>query len=56
MPLGAAAVRSVAAKVAPFSFDAIYGAFWDRVIATGAKRAIAASVDRHVAWLERDAI
>jgi hypothetical protein len=56
MPLGAAAVRRVAAKVAPFSFDAIYGAFWDRVIATGAKRAIAASVERHLAWLERDAI
>jgi hypothetical protein len=55
LPLGAAAVQSIAARVAPFAFEAIYGAFWDRVIATGAKRALEVSVNRHVAWLDRDA-
>jgi hypothetical protein len=55
IPLGAAAVRAIAAIVEPWPFDAIYGAFWDRVIATDAKRAFAASVARHLHWVEREA-
>src|SRR5579871_256243 len=34
IPLGEKAVRAVAATVAPFDYDVIYGAFWDRVILT----------------------
>lgn len=56
IPLSAAAVRRVAARVAPRKFDAIYGAFWDRVIPTGAKHALDVSVARHIEWLERDAL
>jgi hypothetical protein len=55
IPLGAAAVRRIAAIVEPWSYDSIYGAFWDRVIPCGGKAAVAASVARHIAWLERDA-
>ena len=45
MPLGAAAVRRIAAAVEPLAFDRIYGAWWGRNIASGAKAAFAASVE-----------
>jgi hypothetical protein len=56
IPLGEKAVRAVAATVAPYQYDAIYGAFWDRVIPEHAKKAMGASVDRHIEWLRRDAL
>ena len=49
MPLNAAAVRRIAAAVEPLAFDRIYGAWWDRNIASGAKAAFAASVQRYIA-------
>ncbi|WBL78317.1 MBL fold metallo-hydrolase [Bradyrhizobium xenonodulans] len=49
MPLNAAAVRRIAAAVEPFAFDRIYGAWWGRNIASGAKAAFAASVERYIA-------
>ncbi len=48
-PLGAAAVRRIAEIVAPLAFDRIYGAWWDRNIASGAKAAFDASVARYLA-------
>lgn len=51
LPLGAAAVRGIAARLAPWPYDRIYGAFWDRVIERDAKRALQASVDRYLAWI-----
>ena len=53
IPLGVAAVRRIAEIVEPWTFDAIYGAFWDRVIPTGGKQAFRTSIARHIAWLER---
>jgi hypothetical protein len=35
----------------PFAFDAIYGIFFDRVIPSGGKEVLRASVDRYVAAL-----
>jgi hypothetical protein len=55
IPLGATAVQSVANRIMPFEYDAIYGAFWDRVIPGAAKRAMEVSVARHIAWLQREA-
>jgi glyoxylase-like metal-dependent hydrolase (beta-lactamase superfamily II) len=49
MPLNAAAVRRIAAAVEPLAFDRIYGAWWGRNIASGAKAAFAASVERYIA-------
>jgi hypothetical protein len=49
MPLGAPAVRRIAAAVEPLAFDRIYGAWWGRNIATGAKAAFAVSVERYIA-------
>jgi glyoxylase-like metal-dependent hydrolase (beta-lactamase superfamily II) len=48
-PLGASAVRRIADMIAPLSFDRIYGAWWDRNIASGAKAAFDASVTRYLA-------
>jgi hypothetical protein len=42
--------------VKPWPFDAIYGAFWDRVIPAGGKAAVQASVNRHITLLERNAV
>jgi hypothetical protein len=49
IPLNAAAVMRVADVVAPLSFDRIYGAWWGRNIAEGAKAAFDASVRRYLA-------
>jgi len=48
IPLNAGAVRDIAAVVAPLQFDRIYGAWWDRNIANGAKSAFDASVERYL--------
>lgn len=56
IPLGEKAVRAVAATVEPYSYDAIYGAFWDRVIPVNAKAVMKASVERHIEWLNKDAL
>jgi hypothetical protein len=49
IPLDAAAVRRIAETVGPFAFDRIYGAWWDRNIASGGKAAFDASVKRYLA-------
>src|SRR5262249_5248241 len=48
IPLGATAVRRVAAAVEPFGFDRIYGAFRDLTIASDGKAAVARSVERYL--------
>jgi glyoxylase-like metal-dependent hydrolase (beta-lactamase superfamily II) len=49
IPLNAAAVRQIAQAVAPLAFDRIYGGWWDRNIASGAKAFFDASVRRYLA-------
>jgi hypothetical protein len=49
IPLNAAAIRRIADAVAPLAFDAIYGAWWGRNIASGAKASFDASVRRYFA-------
>ena len=49
IPLSAQEIKGIAAALAPFSYDTIYGHYFDRVIATGAKQAMAASVKRYLA-------
>jgi len=48
-PLGAAAVRRIADVIAPLGFDRIYGAWWERNVASDAKAAFDASVKRYLA-------
>lgn len=54
IPLGATSVRNLAGRLAGWPFEAIYGAWWDRVILTDGQAAMARSVERHVHWIGRD--
>ncbi len=51
IPLPATAVRKMDAVMRPFAYDRIYGAWWDRCIETGAKHAVAESVERYLRWI-----
>ena len=51
LPLGAAAVRAIAQRLAPWRFDRIYSAFWDRVLERDAAPALEESVERYVRWV-----
>jgi hypothetical protein len=48
IPLNAVQVNRIAAAVAPFDFDSIYGAWWRFVIPSGAKEAVTRSVERYL--------
>jgi hypothetical protein len=50
-PLSRAAVEAIAAAVAPYRYDRIYGAWWDRHVETDAQDAIARSLARYVALI-----
>jgi len=49
IPLPARAVQKIAAALAPFPFDMMFGNFFDSVIETGAKQAFEGSVERYLA-------
>jgi hypothetical protein len=51
IPLGANGVRRIAAAAAPFPFERVYGAWWDRCILADGKQAVAYSVERALRWL-----
>jgi hypothetical protein len=48
IPLPASAISKIDEAVKPFAFDAIYGHYFDRVIAAGAKAAMERSVARYI--------
>jgi hypothetical protein len=48
IPLNATAVRRIVAAVEPFAFDAIYGAWFGRNVAGGAKDALHRSAERYI--------
>jgi hypothetical protein len=47
VPLPEAEVLAIAAAVEPFEFDVIYGAWWGRVIPSGAKDVVRRSAERY---------
>ncbi len=49
LPLSAREVEGIAAAMAPFAYDTIYGHYFDRVIPAGAKEVMARSVSRYLA-------
>lgn len=53
IPLSASRIQGITKAIEPFAFDRLYGAWWDRHIEEGAKRAITDSARRYVAELER---
>lgn len=48
IPLSADAVRDVVDAVAPFEYDRIYGAWWDKVIIEKAREGVEFSADRYI--------
>jgi glyoxylase-like metal-dependent hydrolase (beta-lactamase superfamily II) len=48
IPLDASSVQHIADVLAPYPFDPIYGAWWERIIASGGKEAMAYSVRRYL--------
>jgi hypothetical protein len=48
IPLPAKSVERIATSVSGLEFDRIYGAWWDRLIPTGAKENVARSAERYV--------
>jgi glyoxylase-like metal-dependent hydrolase (beta-lactamase superfamily II) len=51
IPLSAAQVQRIGAALEPFAYDTIYGHYFDRVIRSGGKQAMQASVERYAAAL-----
>jgi glyoxylase-like metal-dependent hydrolase (beta-lactamase superfamily II) len=49
VPLPARNVQAIAAALAPFPFDIMFGNFFESVIQTGAKEAVERSVERYLA-------
>lgn len=49
IPLPAATVRRIAAAVAPYPFDRLYSANWERVVPGDANAAVARSAQRYIA-------
>ena len=47
VPLSAAQVDRIVSTVEPFEFDRIYGAWWDRNVASDGKAAVRRSADRY---------
>jgi hypothetical protein len=52
IPLPAATVRRMVAKLEPYEFDRVYGAWWDRVVAHDGKNAVRRSAERYAAALD----
>jgi len=48
IPLDAPTVKAIVARVEPFAFDDIYGAWWDLAIRGGAKECVARSLTRYL--------
>lgn len=52
IPLPVDEVRRVAGSVAPYEFDRVYGAWWDRVVPSGGKEAVSRSAQRYTDVIE----
>jgi hypothetical protein len=48
IPLPASAVKQIVRAVEPFSFDRVYGAFWDMVIEGDGKEIVRRSAERYL--------
>jgi len=48
IPLGPAAIRRILERIEPFSFDQIYGAWWQAKIVSDAKAAVRRSAERYL--------
>ncbi|PZD72185.1 hypothetical protein C1752_03771 [Acaryochloris thomasi RCC1774] len=52
IPLSASKVRHIANSLEPYSFDRLYGAWWDAVITVEAKTSVKCSAERYIRAIE----
>ena len=55
IPLPGRAIQQIADALEPFAYEAIYGAFWDRLIKRGGKKVVADSVARYLRAISPEA-
>jgi glyoxylase-like metal-dependent hydrolase (beta-lactamase superfamily II) len=48
IPLPAAKIAQIAAAVEPYAFDRLYGAWWERVVASDGQAAVRRSAERYI--------
>jgi len=53
-PLSAPAVERIGALLAPYAFDVIYGAWFDRIVPRDGKAIVKRSIARYVAAIQGD--
>jgi hypothetical protein len=53
IPLGASAIGRIVEGVEPFSFDQIYGGWWQANVLSDAKVAVKRSAERYLRWIGR---
>jgi|SRR5579883_144343 len=53
IPLPAAVVQRIRDRVEPLAFERLYGAWWERVVARDAHKAVLRSADRYIRALQR---
>ena len=53
IPRGASVIRRIAERIEPFSFEQIYGGWWQANVLTDAKAAVARSAERYLRWISR---
>jgi glyoxylase-like metal-dependent hydrolase (beta-lactamase superfamily II) len=53
IPLGASAIQRIVERIEPFSFEQIYGGWWQANVLTDAKAAVARSAERYLRWISR---
>jgi glyoxylase-like metal-dependent hydrolase (beta-lactamase superfamily II) len=51
IPLGPAAIRRIVERIEPFSFEQIYGGWWQANVLSNAKAAVKRSAERYLRWI-----
>src|SRR5215469_1774069 len=53
IPLGAMAIRRIVDRIEPFTFEKIYGGWWQANVGSDAKAAVVRSAERYLQWISR---
>ena len=51
IPLGASAIRRIVERIEPFSFEQIYGGWWQANVLSNARVAVTRSAQRYLRWI-----
>src|SRR5439155_3219603 len=51
VPLGPAAIRRIVERIEPFSFEQIYGGWWQANVSSNAKATVKQSAERYLRWI-----